>query len=326
MATIQHIFTSPKADGADTDLVRPSDWNSIHAFTLQDAVSLSGNTAGVLAGISSGTLYLAGGNNVTLSQNANSVTISGGDTSQFLTTAMASNRGSDFVQATATVAGTNITGTIASNVISLSVADPGAATDLGSVDRGELDQQPWEYVFAGSNLFISESPSGDAITIDALDTWEDAGPPSIGDVVYAGSNITISESPTGEAVSIFAPDTTQFLTTAMASNAGSQWVYTSAGLNLTSISATLASNSISLSVGHYITTARASTDAVGLNTAQTNVTWTVNSSGISLNAGGYAGTGFTSTTIAGTEVEATLNTAGLSMAVPAVLTTAMAST
>src|SRR5574342_507582 len=289
MATIQHIFTSPKADGADTDLVRPSDWNSIHAFTLQDAVSLSGNTAGVLAGITSGTFYLAGGNNITLSQNANSVTISGGDTSQFLTTAMASNRGSDFVQATATVAGTNITGTIASNVISLSVADPGAATDLGSVDRGELDQQPWEYVFAGSNLFISESPSGDAITIDALDTWEDAGPPSIGDVVYAGSNITISESPTGEAVSIFAPDTTQFLTTAMASDAGSQWIYTTAGLNLTSISVTLASNSLSFSVGPYLTTAMASnrgTDFVQATAtiAGTNISGTIASNVISLSA------------------------------------------
>ena len=39
--------------------------------------SLSGNTAGVLANISTGTMYLAGGNNITLSQNGNSVTISG---------------------------------------------------------------------------------------------------------------------------------------------------------------------------------------------------------------------------------------------------------
>ncbi len=77
MGTIQHVKTSAIADGGDTDLVRPSDWNSAHAYTLQDAVSLSGNTAGVLANISSGTMYLAGGNNVTLSQNANSVTISG---------------------------------------------------------------------------------------------------------------------------------------------------------------------------------------------------------------------------------------------------------
>jgi hypothetical protein len=40
-------------------------------------VSLSGNTAGALALVSSGTLILAGGNNITLSQNGQSVTISG---------------------------------------------------------------------------------------------------------------------------------------------------------------------------------------------------------------------------------------------------------
>jgi fibronectin-binding autotransporter adhesin len=38
--------------------------------------SFGGNTAGVLSLVSSGTLFLAGGNNVTLSQNGNSVTIS----------------------------------------------------------------------------------------------------------------------------------------------------------------------------------------------------------------------------------------------------------
>jgi hypothetical protein len=45
----------------------------------QNAVdmSLSGNTAGALALISSGTVTLAGGNNITLSQNGNAVTISG---------------------------------------------------------------------------------------------------------------------------------------------------------------------------------------------------------------------------------------------------------
>ncbi len=41
------------------------------------AASLSGNTAGVLALVSSGTAYFAGGNNITLSQNGQSITISG---------------------------------------------------------------------------------------------------------------------------------------------------------------------------------------------------------------------------------------------------------
>ena len=77
MGTISHIKSNVIADGGNTDVVRPSDWNSVHLYTLQDAVSLSGNTTGTLANINSGTCYLAGGNNITLSQNANSVTVSG---------------------------------------------------------------------------------------------------------------------------------------------------------------------------------------------------------------------------------------------------------
>lgn len=56
-----------------------------------------------------------------------------------------------------------------------------------------------------------------------------------------------------------------------------------------------------------LTTARASTDAIGLNTAQTNVTWTANSSGLSINAAGYAGT---TTAVTGNAV-LTLNSLGL---------------
>lgn len=41
-------------------------------------ITLGGNTAGVMAQVSSGTLTLAGGNNITLSQNGNAVTISAG--------------------------------------------------------------------------------------------------------------------------------------------------------------------------------------------------------------------------------------------------------
>jgi hypothetical protein len=66
------------------------------------------------------------------------------------------------------------------------------------------------------------------------------------------------------------------------------------------------------STGAYLTTARASTDAIGLNTAQTNVTWTVNSSGISLNASGYAGT---NTTFGGANISGSItqNSIGLNL-------------
>jgi len=103
-----------------------------------------------------------------------------------------------------------------------------------------------------------------------------------------------------------------WLTTAAASNHS----HGNPQLNLTNLSGTTASNSagftLSLSAGNYLTTARASNDAVGLNTAQTNVTWTVNSSGISINASGYAGIGTSAT-----NASITLNSNGLAISVGA---------
>lgn len=71
-----------------------------------------------------------------------------------------------------------------------------------------------------------------------------------------------------------------------------------------------ASQYVRLSVA---TSYRASNDAIGLNTAQSNVTWTVNSSGLSLDARGYAGT---ATALTGA-IAATVNSAGVSVSVPA---------
>src|ERR1700739_4323479 len=56
-----------------TDIVRPSDWNSQH----NQFITISGNTAG--ASTLSGTnIVLAGGNNITLSANGSTLTISAG--------------------------------------------------------------------------------------------------------------------------------------------------------------------------------------------------------------------------------------------------------
>lgn len=75
-----------------------------------------------------------------------------------------------------------------------------------------------------------------------------------------------------------------------ASTASGTNVVLSGGNNVTLIGG---GATVGISVGNYITTARASNDAVGLNTAQSNVTWTVNSNGLSLDARGYAGTNTT---------------------------------
>ena len=116
-----------------------------------------------------------------------------------------------------------------------------------------------------------------------------------------------------------------WITTAMQSNAATiSNINISAGSTSTNASAFTFANANGITFGlgtgasvgsitashNGLTTARASTDAIGLNTAQTNVTWTVNSSGLSLNAAGYAGTG---TTFNGTNASAsmTLNSNGL---------------
>lgn len=121
---------------------------------------------------------------------------------------------------------------------------------------------------------------------------------------------------------------TNYLTTAMASNRGSDFMGTNTALTANGVSMTANSSGLSLNFPAFLTTARGSTDAVGLNTALTAgpLAWTVNSAGISLNAGSAAGTtsGFAGNLISGSM---THNTAGLNLSLnhPAWLTTAMAS-
>jgi len=177
-------------------------------------------TGGVSFSNANGISFGSSGAQVTASHNA-------------LTTAMASNRGTDFVQATAAFAGTSASGTIASGGISVSI--------------------------------------GPYITTGALSNHSHGVSFTSGSVAFQTLSFTNSNG--------------------ISFNSGTQGIFGS---------------------HNAITTGRASTDAIGLNTAQTNVTWTVNSSGLSFNAGGYAGTatGFTGANISGTF---THNTAGLSM-------------
>lgn len=73
------------------------------------------------------------------------------------------------------------------------------------------------------------------------------------------------------------------------------------------------SNSSVVTASHNgLTTARASNDGIGLNTAQSNVTWTVNSAGLSLDARNYAGVGTSAT-----NASITLNSNGLAISVAA---------
>lgn len=110
---VSHVFTNPVADGPITSIVRPSDWNSAH----QLASTFSGNTLG--ASSWSGTnLVFAATNNLSLSLNGNTLSVSGPDLTQFLTTAALSNHS----HGNPTLALTNLSGTTASNSAGLTLS------------------------------------------------------------------------------------------------------------------------------------------------------------------------------------------------------------
>lgn len=200
-------------------------------------------------------------------------------TSQFLTTAALSNHS----HGDPALFLTNLTGTTASNsagfTLSLS-AGAGGAGGGAAISAGANSQNTGTVNFSASN------------------------------------GITFGLSNNGV---MTATVKTDYLTTAALSNHSHGVSFTSGSTVFQTLSFTN-SNGISFNSGtqgifgshNAITTGRASTDAVGLNTAQTNVTWTVNSSGLSFNAGGYAGTGTSAT-----NASVTLNSNGLQISVAA---------
>lgn len=70
-----NVTLSQSVNASSATLTISAAAQSVQTQNLHN-VTLSGNTAGVMAQVSSGTLTLAGGNNVTLSQNGNAVTVS----------------------------------------------------------------------------------------------------------------------------------------------------------------------------------------------------------------------------------------------------------
>lgn len=290
-ATISHALSATTPDNTSYE-IRPSHWNSGHLVTMNAVGSeISGafsNSNGVSFGLEPGGALTASytqfqfSNSNGVSFGTNGGTVTAAVKTDYLTTAMASNRGSDFVQATAAFAGTNASGTIASNGISVSVAAPGAANI--KISAGTLSAVRSDVTFADSNG-VSFGLNTNGVLTGTVKTD------------YQSSNANYLTSQSNQAVS--GQNGSFTFQTASFSNANGISFGTSAGPAIT------ASH-------NGLTTARASNDAIGLNTDQTNVTWTVNSSGLSLNAAGYAGTG---TTFAGANVSGSItqNSNGLNL-------------
>lgn len=259
------------------------------------ALSLSGGAGGgggsinVSAGTTSNNLtnfVMSNSNNVSFGLNGSTITATAN--------ARASNDGIGL-----NTAQTNVTWTVNSSGLSLNAAGyAGTGTTFGGTNiSASITQNSNGIALSLSGLAALTSQSNQAASAAngsfAFQTISFSNLNGISFGTSAGSAITASHnaltSQSNQALS--AANGSFTFQTAQFSNANGVSFVTSAG------------SAIAASVN---------TAYVGLNTAQTNVTWTVNSSGISLNAAGYAGTG---TTFNGANISGSItqNSAGLNL-------------
>lgn len=259
------------------------------------ALSLSGGAGGgggsinVSAGTTSNNLtnfVMSNSNNVSFGLNGSTITATAN--------ARASNDGIGL-----NTAQTNVTWTVNSSGLSLNAAGyAGTGTTFGGTNiSGSITQNSNGIALSLSGLAALTSQSNQAASAAngsfAFQTISFSNLNGISFGTSAGSAITASHnaltSQSNQALS--AANGSFTFQTAQFSNANGVSFVTSAG------------SAIAASVN---------TAYVGLNTAQTNVTWTVNSSGISLNASGYAGTG---TTFNGANISGSItqNSVGLNL-------------
>lgn len=332
--TVQHVLTATTPDDPAYE-IRPSHWNSDHLVN----VSLASDE--VIKFISAGTNSVSSG-----------------------TIVFSNSNGVSF--------GMDVNGVITATV------NPGAAAGIAAFGAGTQTATSGTIVFANSNGVTFGMSNSSQITMDfASSRFAGTGFTS---TTTAGTEVKATNSTNGLSMAMPAFLTTAqppgaYLTTARASNDaigldtaltanGVSMTANSSGLslnfpaflttaalsnhshgnptlNLTNLSGTTASNSagftLSLSAGAGGAGDGGNILAAGTRTAGSNstvlfsnangATWgldAVNGSVMTIDFGSssLAGTGFTSTTTAGTQVKATNSTNGLSMAMPAFLTTA----
>ena len=159
MAIVLHAKTFSQANGSETNKLRPVDYNSTHLFTGFDGVSLGGNTSGVLSNITSGTMILMGGNNITLSQQGQSIEIRGVSTlAQSVQPVSLSLQGNTVGQSSVTgsqiyiIGGNNIT--LSGGAGSFTISGPNThaqQTGISAVSAGGASQSSGTVVFSNSN-------------------------------------------------------------------------------------------------------------------------------------------------------------------------------
>lgn len=319
---------------------------SIPAQTVQTQnvvdVSLGGNTAGALALISSGTLFLAGGNNVTLSQNGQSITISANTAAAATLSISAGTTSGGFNGITFSNSNgfswglNNGTITAAQSIQTQAtglIAGTGFATTTtnGSVILGTLNT-------AGQTLAVPPYITTQTVqTQNAVDVTLGGNTSGVLALISSGTlflaggnNVTLSQN--GNSVTISA-------NTAAAATLSVSAGTTSGGFggitfsNSNNLSFGLNNGTITGNAAEIISAGTTSGSFSGFTLSNSNsMSFGLNTNGIITGSfsqsvqtqaiGNIAGTGLTTTTTGGTALVGTHNTAGLSLGVPAWLTAA----
>ena len=339
---------APAQPGDAIPIARPGTNFSLAISQLTPAlpfltVQAGGNTTGTTAYISSGTMQLAGGAGITLSQIGNAITFEGGGGGGFSggvgtggnTAGQVGLTGSQLVFA----GGNNVTlsqsnntagGTVtisAGNAFSAGVSTGGNAVGTTGVTNPTL------VLAGGTNITLSQATgtAGATVTISASQPYvavsAGGNSTSVGAgfvlistgtlVLAGGNNITLSQN--GQSITISA-NTVAAATLSVSAGTSSSGAF--AGITFSNSNGmTWGMNNGTITAAQSVQT-QASGNIAGTNTNVTGLaSITLNSSGLSFNGSGLAGTNLSLTTTAGSSLTATLNSSGLTLAMPAWLTT-----
>ncbi len=297
-------------------------------------VSTAGNTAGD-TGMTATRLVLVGSNNVTLSQttgaNGATVTVLGANT-HAQQTGISGVIASDATYTSGTISFSNQNGvTIGSSVngasqyVRLSVATSYAASNHSHGDPTLALTNLSGTTASASNGFTlslsAAAPGAANFSVGVSNGGNTAGDTGVTGtrIVFAGgNNVTMSQATdaNGATLSVVGANT-HAQQTGISGVIVSDATYTSGTISFSNQNGVTIGSSVN-GASQYVrlsvaTSYRASNDALGTATAQTNVTWTANSAGLSINAEGYAGT---ATALTGA-IAATVNSGGVSISVPA---------
>ena len=301
--------------------------NNLTAMTFNNANGVSFGLSGSVLTGSVATNYQPAGAYLTTAMQSNASS-NFQSTGAYLTTAMQSNAGSNFVGLNSALTGNGVSATINSSGISLNVPaflttamQSNAGSNFIGTSQSSLFQQVSNTSAITSNAFANSATTKFAGTgftgTNATATINSnglqlsianpggAGTTSYYNQIAAGASTVTSgtvvfSSANGVSFGLNGSTMTAShngLTTAMQSNAGSNFVGLNSALTGNGVSATINSSGISLNVPAFLTTAmqsNAGSNFAGTGFTGTNASATLNSNGLQLSVGAGGGGGTTS--------------------------------